>query len=344
MRAGRFLSAFLGFFGMLCDVSDAHEMRPAMLELREGGEGSWEMTWKVPARGPQARLALDVRLPEGCEWSSLPTREFTGDAFIDRGVFTRDGGLDGEEIYIEGLLSTFTDALVRIHRNDGSVQSERLEPSRPSLLVEARPDPAELTRLYFVFGMDYLREGWDHFALVLGLFALAGSNARFIRGFAALIAASLATAYLEIRGIVLVPERWTEVMLALGLVAVALAILQRRRLLSKTPVAPSASSVTGYGAILGSLHGFAFADGYASVGWGQSKFVWSASFLGAVCLGLILFSILLAGAARVTALRSASVNPSGHPFPSSANRFSRIFLGTAYLLGIMGFFWTLQRW
>ena len=128
----------------------AHEMRPAFLELREGESYSWEMTWKVPARGPDMRLALDVRLPEDCQWTTMPAREFTGEAFIDRGAFTRPGGLDGQEIYIEGLLATFTDALVRIERSKAE-RVQRLHPCanaiggprmaiRPERSVEQRFD------------------------------------------------------------------------------------------------------------------------------------------------------------------------------------------------------------
>lgn len=328
----------------LPNPASGHEMRPAFLELREDENSAWEMTWKVPARGPDMRLALDVRLPEGCEWITLPAREYTGDAFIDRGTFTREGGIDGEEIYIEGLLSTFTDAMVQIHRADGSLQSARLEPSAPSLRVEARPDPAALPSLYFGFGLDYLRAGWDHFAIVLGLLALAGGLGRFAWGFMAFGFASMVAGYLKIERLVVLTPRWTEVMLALGLVALAAAILRCRTAPRDSNSPPSKmGSAFAAGLVLGIVHGFAFADGYFVVGVGNAGMSEALSFLVAILAGLAAIALVLAGMAYGLAKRKPAIIPFHKENGTSCFR-PRIFTATAYLLGIVGVFLVLQRW
>jgi hypothetical protein len=41
----------------------AHELRPGFLELVETAPNTFDVLWKVPARG-EARLALDARLPK----------------------------------------------------------------------------------------------------------------------------------------------------------------------------------------------------------------------------------------------------------------------------------------
>ena len=46
----------------VAEWANAHELRPAYLQVRQKEVGSYEMIWKVPARGGK-RLSLDVRLP-----------------------------------------------------------------------------------------------------------------------------------------------------------------------------------------------------------------------------------------------------------------------------------------
>ena len=39
-------------------VARAHEMRPGYLEIRETEPDTYDVTWKVPARGKDQRLSL----------------------------------------------------------------------------------------------------------------------------------------------------------------------------------------------------------------------------------------------------------------------------------------------
>ena len=49
----------------LCAPSYAHEVRPSYLELRQTGEESYDVLWKVPAAGDNLRLGLHLRFPAG---------------------------------------------------------------------------------------------------------------------------------------------------------------------------------------------------------------------------------------------------------------------------------------
>ena len=58
---------FLASIGMLAsfalaEPSNAHEIRPALLDIVERSEGWYEVTWKVPMRG-EARLSIRPVLP-----------------------------------------------------------------------------------------------------------------------------------------------------------------------------------------------------------------------------------------------------------------------------------------
>jgi len=49
---------------LLCPpVAAAHEVRPAYLQIRQTGLDTYDILWKVPARGDNLRLGLYVELP-----------------------------------------------------------------------------------------------------------------------------------------------------------------------------------------------------------------------------------------------------------------------------------------
>ena len=62
---------------------DAHEVRPAYLQLRQTAAETFNVLWKVPARG-DLRLGLYVRLPANCTAAKEPVVYAAGDAIIER--------------------------------------------------------------------------------------------------------------------------------------------------------------------------------------------------------------------------------------------------------------------
>lgn len=56
----RFLLIMLLAIAALSRSAAAHEVRPAYLEIRETAPGTYDILWKVPARGDE-RLAIYVR-------------------------------------------------------------------------------------------------------------------------------------------------------------------------------------------------------------------------------------------------------------------------------------------
>ncbi len=64
MRRARFLLAALLLCGHSAGV-EAHEVRPGYLAVRQTDAESFDVLWKVPAKG-DLRLSLHARLPENC--------------------------------------------------------------------------------------------------------------------------------------------------------------------------------------------------------------------------------------------------------------------------------------
>src|SRR5512138_3639177 len=81
----------------------AHEVRPAYLELRQTGAETFDVYWKVPGRGDNLRLSLDVDLPTNCQNISPPRGAFGDNAFTQRWSIRCSGGLTGGTIEIAGL-------------------------------------------------------------------------------------------------------------------------------------------------------------------------------------------------------------------------------------------------
>jgi len=127
----------LALLCLLAGAVSAHEVRPAYLELRQTGTETYDVLWKVPARGDDLRFGLYVELPAETVNLTEPRGEFFGGSFIERWSARRPGGLDGATIHIAGLSATRTDVLVRVERSDGTTQVGRVTPDVPDFVVTA---------------------------------------------------------------------------------------------------------------------------------------------------------------------------------------------------------------
>ena len=111
--------------------AQAHEVRPGYLELQQTGPETWDVLWKVPARG-DLQLAIAPAWPDNCDVEGAPRRFATGGAATERSTIRCAGGLTGREVAVSGLSGTVIDVLVRLQRSDGTAAG------RPSHPVGAR--------------------------------------------------------------------------------------------------------------------------------------------------------------------------------------------------------------
>ena len=156
-----------------------HEVRPGYLEIVQTGEETFDVFFKVPARG-EMRLSLYARMPEPCRVRApLRTRTAVG-AFIEQWSVACIGGLVGETIHIDGLSATLTDVLVRLERADGTAQIARLTPGNPAFVVEAVPSAWRVARTYLALGVEHILLGIDHLLFVLTLLLLVEGWRRLV--------------------------------------------------------------------------------------------------------------------------------------------------------------------
>jgi len=323
-------------FGAWQIAAVAHEIRPGYLEIRETGADNYDVLWKVPAKGDY-RLGLYVRLPTECQGKPA-SGNFTGSAFVERWRAVCLGGLVGKSVEIEGLMATRTDVLVRVQRADGSTQTERLTPDRPSFEVLAEPSRLHVAGTYFVLGVEHILGGVDHLLFVLILLFLVGNWRLLIATVTAFTVAHSITLAAATLGYLRVPQAPVEASIALSIMFVAAEVLQGAR--GRPGLAARSPWFVAF--VFGLLHGLGFASALRAIGLPDRDVPLALLFFNVgVEAGQLLFIasvvLVLASIARLVA-RRAGPSPRG-PWHTEALIRSPV----AYVVGSIAAFWVVQR-
>lgn len=257
---------FLLVFTFLPSLADTHEMRPGYLEIKETGQDSYDVLWKVPALGDNMRLGLYLRFADDVDMVSEPVVGFLGGAHIQRMRIHREGGLTGSLVTIDGLDTTYTDVLLRLERADGTEITHRLTPAAPSYVIEAEPGRGQVAWTYFVLGVEHILSGIDHLFFVLALLMVVAGWRKLIGTITAFTVAHSITLALAALGFVHVPGPPVEAVIALSIVFVAAEIIRGRQgnpgLTARLPWIVAFT--------FGLLHGFGFAGALTEIGLPQS--------------------------------------------------------------------------
>lgn len=320
-------AALLGLAAWLsAGAAGAHEVRPGYLEIKQTGDETYRVLFKVPARG-ELRLGIYARLPDLCTPVAPPSSYAVGGAFVDRWTVTCPGGLTGQEIAIDGLSATLTDALARVERSDGTTQVERLTPAAPSFTVEAAPAPLRVAWTYLHLGVEHILLGIDHLLFVLALLILVEGTRRLILTVTAFTVAHSLTLAAATLGWVHVPQQPVEAVIALSIVFVASEIAHAR--LGRPGLTQRRPWTVAF--TFGLLHGFGFAGALTEVGLPEQAIPLALLFFN---LGVEIGQLLFIGAAfGLWALASRAPIPR----PDWAWRVP------AYGIGAIAAFWTIER-
>jgi hydrogenase/urease accessory protein HupE len=305
----------------------AHEVRPANLELREARPETYDVFWKVPGQGENLRLGIYLELPAGSANVTAPRGSMVNNAFTERWIIKRAGGLTGGTIRIAGLSATMTDVLVRLERLDGSVQVTRLTPSTPSFVVEAAPRALEVARTYSVLGVEHILTGIDHLLFVLALLIITGGGWKLVKTVTAFTISHSLTLTAATLGFVHVPQRPVEAVIALSIVFVAAEIIRiHRGLESITSRAPWLVAFT-----FGLMHGLGFAGGLSEAGLPVGHVPAALLFFSVgvetghfLFIGVVLAFIALVRRIRIPSPRWTELVP-------------------PYAIGSVAMFWVIQR-
>jgi len=317
--------------------ASAHEVRPAYLELRQTGADTYDVLWKVPARGDNMRLGIYVEFPASTTNVTMPRTLFANDASTERWSIKRQDGLTGSEVHITGLEATITDVLVRVENLDGTTQVTRVTPSSPSFVIAASPGALTVCRTYLVLGVEHILFGVDHLLFVLALLILVKGWRRLVGTITAFTIAHSITLAAAILRFVHVPGKPVEATIALSVVFAACEIVHRRS--GRTGVTEAWPWVIAF--TFGLLHGLGFASALREVGLPQNAIPLALLFFNVgVELGQLLFIsfVMAIIAAAVYAARKVSLSSIT---PQSA--FSWCESISAYAIGAVAAFWLIER-
>jgi len=314
---------------LLCALAwaaQADVFRPAYLELRETGDGGYDVLWKVPAQG-EARLAVQVRFPDDTAEVSAPIGLFTDAAYVERWKVRREGGLSEQTLRIDGIAGGVTDVIVRVERLDGTSQTERLLPQQPQFVVKAASSTAEVAWSYGVLGVEHILGGVDHLLFVLALLLIVRGAQRIVATITAFTVAHSITLVAATLGWVRVPGPPVEAIIALSIVFVAAEVVHGLR--GQPGLTARAPWVVAF--TFGLLHGFGFAGALAEVGLPHNAIpVALLTFNVGVEIGQLIF-VAAVLALRAVASRWFQRSPAWAPLPMP------------YAIGTVAMFWVIDR-
>lgn len=320
----RLLTALCMMMGWL-DGAFAHEVRPAYLDVREEMPGVFSVLLKTPMQG-DARLALSAAFSGRIENLTPVVSRPTGDAMVQTWRMRTLEPLAGQSVAIDGLQNTMTDALVRLAFADGNSWTARLTPSNPSATIPASQSAWAVFATYVRHGIEHIAFGFDHLLFVTALMLIVRDWRKLVKAVTAFTAAHSITLTSATLGWVTLPSAPVETMIAISIVMVAAEVVRMER--GQLSLAITSPWIMAFA--FGLLHGFGFAGALVELGLPQTDIPLALlAFNVGVELGQLAFIAVILTA--VHSLRRIVMIP------------RRAIIGSAYAIGIVAAFWSVQR-
>ena len=308
-------------------AAQAHESRPAYLEIEETAPGQFSVLWRTPVLAGM-RLPLVLTMPGAVKNVKPPVVQELADSLVERRwIDAGPSGLAGQRIEIAGLQFTITDVLVRIELLDGRTMQTIARPSQPWVEVTASQSRWEAMGTYVVEGIRHILLGVDHLLFVLGLLLIVKDSFMLVKTVSAFTAAHSITLAIATLGYASVPAAPLNAAIALSILFLGAEIVRSWR--GETSLTIRQPWVVAFG--FGLLHGFGFASGLTATGLPRAEIpVALLCFNVGVEAGQLLFVtlvLLLERAFRVLEVR----------WPRAIEALP------AYTVGSLGAYWTIQR-
>ena len=212
---------------LLPSAVDAHEVRPAYLQVTEVSAGRFAVLWKQPILpdadpGLVHRLPLEPRFPSHCREGERALPDLTATALLERWTLTcGEAGLLGAEIAVDGLPRTLTDVLLRVRLLDGTSVDHLLRSEAPRVLLSREATAGTAVPTYLLLGIEHLLFGFDHILFVVGLLFFVQRPLQLVQVVTAFTGAHSITLALSSLGVVTLSQRPVEAVIALSILFLA---------------------------------------------------------------------------------------------------------------------------
>jgi HupE / UreJ protein len=315
-----------GTGGLGVPVLQAHESRPAYLEITETAPGRYDVLWRTPLLAGIS-LPLALRFPTDVRNLSQPTVRELPDSLVERRVIEANGSLRDKRIDFIGLQVTITDVLVRVRLLDGTDSSTLVRPSQPWIEIAASRGLMGTAASFLLHGIQHISFGIDHLLFVLGLMLIVKDRWMLFKTVTAFTVAHSITLAIATFGYADAPLLPLNAAIALSILFLGPEIVRSWR--GQTSLTIRRPWLVAF--LFGLLHGFGFAGALTGAGLPARDLPLALlSFNIGVEIGQVAFValvLLLERAFRQLELR----------WP----RWAEALPG--YTVGSLGAFWTIQR-
>jgi hydrogenase/urease accessory protein HupE len=323
----KLISWFTILFSLLliCQRVSAHEVRPAYFQLTQITDSTYNLLWKVPARGESITKLYPV-LPKSWEATQLEST-LLADNLLRIYEIKSNGIINGKSIYFEGLEKTIQDVLVKIELKNGESYTEIIKPNKPIFLIPTTSSSLNVFRTYTYFGIEHIWLGIDHLLFVFALVLITTGTWKMVKTITAFTIAHSITLSLAVLGFVKFPSAPVEAVISLSIIFLALELIRLQQ--GKQVTTAKYPWIVAF--TFGLLHGFGFAGALSEIGLPQTDIPMAlASFNIGVELGQIVFVLLI-----VAMLKAIKAIPYKQP----------VWLKKvpAYMIGSIAAMWTIER-
>ena len=313
---------------MFFHASFADEIRPAFLELTQKSETSYKVLWKKPSRG-EAKSVLKVEpiFPTTAKMIGVKQISKTRVAILESYVIEEPNALIAKTITIEGLETTSSDVLVRIHYLDGETEFIRVLPESPKFKLSHKSGFVNMASMYFILGVEHILEGFDHLLFILALLLLVGNLHVLIWTITAFTLAHTITLMLASLDMIHLSSKAVEATIALSIIFVAAEVVYAMK--GKIHLSKKYPWLIAFA--FGLIHGLGFAGALKEIGLPQTEIVPSLIFFN---VGVEVGQLIFISCVLLTIWI-------GRKF--FENYAYNIKMATTYVIGITATLWFLER-
>lgn len=304
-----------------------HPLDPALLDIRESGEGRVDVLWRLPVSQP-SNAPLSPILPDRCSEFSPPSLSETGQSLTRRWrMACGSRSLVGERIGVAGLEVRKTDALVRVQLADGRLIQTVVRANQPFLTLPEQTGPLDVMRDYIALGFEHILTGLDHLLFVLGLVLLVPGWRLLLWVITAFTAGHSVTLSLAVLGFVHIRPAPVEALIALSIFVVAVEITRE----AKGQITGIQRFPWAMALLFGFLHGLGFAGALAQIGLPDGEIPLA---LFSFNLGIELGQILFVGCVLTVRAALSQIPPL---WPTTTE------LVPVYVIGSLSAMWIFER-
>lgn len=247
---------------VLAGFANAHEIRPAYLEIKQNAAQHVNILWKQPIVGNVA-VPIEPQLSAGWLDPDTATTVYTDTFLIRRWQLDNPSEPLGDQtLTIFGLEGSLTDVLVRIVDTNANETLHIIKPDSPTLVLSAASKPTLSVIGYLVLGVEHIWTGIDHLLFVFGLMLLASRFVHLLKTITAFTIAHSITLAAAALKLVRIPTAPVEAVIALSIIYLAVELIYVRR--GREGLAHRFPWLVAF--TFGLLHGFGFAGALNQVG------------------------------------------------------------------------------